>query len=432
MLIVYSSERRTSAAGDLGRMHYSYTFVEDAIVAMLKRNGFGARYVASPESLNNEYAATALLGAPRADVLHIAFRSTENFRPIRGARNVIHFAWEFDVMKSAHAMDEPVLSDQVAMLRLADEIWVGCNYTKRVFHRYGLTHCHVVPAPVAVAEDERSGRRTAALEKLADLPAARLQMASGLSRPARAQLAAASQIPLGACRTLGGERQNDEARVFGAVLNPADLRKNVLNLIDGFLAANAKVGGRDLLLLKLIRPNRDDFRGTNLFEELGSRSGGGIAYFADSVLVVADYLTGVEMDALYDLMDYYLCASHCEGFNLPLVESMARGVVPVSCFNTAMEDYLDSEVAIEISSRPFPPIYEGMAGDIAREPYEVAVADRFDVARAVRRAQTQPPSERRAMAERARLRAAERFGEADSMKRIRARFAAVGFGAADA
>jgi glycosyltransferase involved in cell wall biosynthesis len=214
------------------------------------------------------------------------------------------------------------------------------------------------------------------------------------------------------------------ALVFGAVLNPADLRKNVLNLIEGFLAANAEVNNRDLLVLKLVIPNRGDFRAGNIFDELFYRGGGGLAYFEDSVLVVVDYLDGEEMGCFYDLLDYYLCASHCEGFNLPLLESMAHGVVPVSCIHTAMEDYLDADHAVEIRSRRETPIETGMAGEIARLPFEVDVSDRFDIQLGVRHAREQSPRQRAAMAERARARVVERYGDAASLERIMARLTA--------
>ena len=57
------------------------------------------------------------------------------------------------------------------------------------------------------------------------------------------------------------------------------------------------------------------------------------------------------MDALYEAADFYLCTSIAEGQNLPMLEAMSFGVVPVSPRHTAMRDYLDNDNSVEVSFR---------------------------------------------------------------------------------
>ena len=75
----------------------------------------------------------------------------------------------------------------------------------------------------------------------------------------------------------------------------------------------------------------------------------------EKIWITKQVLTREEMTALYDVSDHYLCTSHAEGQNLPLLEAMGRGVVPVAVAGTAMEDYISEETAVVVPTevRPF-------------------------------------------------------------------------------
>jgi hypothetical protein len=53
-----------------------------------------------------------------------------------------------------------------------------------------------------------------------------------------------------------------------------------------------------------------------------------------------------------------------------------------------MKDYISEEVAFVIREQSYPGVINGMAADAAGETYDIAVADRFDIARAIRQALT--------------------------------------------
>jgi glycosyltransferase involved in cell wall biosynthesis len=84
-----------------------------------------------------------------------------------------------------------------------------------------------------------------------------------------------------------------------------------------------------------------------------------------------DFLTEPELSSLYCIADHYLCASLCEGQNLPLLEAMAHGVVPVTTANTAMSDYINTENAVVIRDQRELNDCVHLAGTIARRPFFV-------------------------------------------------------------
>jgi glycosyltransferase involved in cell wall biosynthesis len=61
-----------------------------------------------------------------------------------------------------------------------------------------------------------------------------------------------------------------------------------------------------------------------------------------------------EMNRFYDAASFYLCTSYAEGQNLPLIEAMARGVVPITVDHTAMADYISDNDAVVIPSHTRP------------------------------------------------------------------------------
>ncbi len=127
------------------------------------------------------------------------------------------------------------------------------------------------------------------------------------------------------------------------------------------------------------------------------------------------------MEALYSLADFYLSASYCEGLNMPLLEAMAFGVVPVATRVTAMTDYLTPENAVEISTARYGGFFPGMAGDVARRPYEIDVATRGDVARAIATARSLGSAEVSQLGSAARRTVAELYSFEAIGRRVRER-----------
>jgi glycosyltransferase involved in cell wall biosynthesis len=421
-LICHSSERRGSLGFQLGSAHATYRFVEDSFVRLLDQAGYSTAYVQEPQNYKHAKSYRELLNCAPKDVIHIAFRSTENIRPMQGAKNVCHFAWEFDVMRDSGLVNESILSNQVHMLSMMDEIWVGCEFTRQILEKYGLHKTFVVPKPV-VGEilPERLGFKEA-LAHIGAVPTVPLLLESGLDRETHAELVAPFIAPLSDRLVIRGQAEGTGGRIFLAVVNPGDLRKNLLNLIEGFQIACNALQSKDTLIIKLLVPNKGDFRVNGLFDYVRPRLNSPLAYNDNKISFILDFLSDQQLGALFSLADYYLCASHCEGFNIPLLQAMSFGAVPVSTRNTAMVDYIDGDNAILIKERRFLSPIPGMAGDVAGVPYFVDHASRFDIAEACGSAMRQGESDREAMAENARQTVFRQYGEQEVLRRIEERF----------
>jgi glycosyltransferase involved in cell wall biosynthesis len=353
--------------------------------------------------------------------VHVAFRSAENLRLVSGARNICHFAWEFDVLRDGQLPSKPILGDQVHMLGLFDEIWAPSTYTRDILHAHGLDRAELVPTPVCEASPAPRLVVTEILDRIGDVPLAELCFSSAASEAENLRLVGARQHQLAKVPAVLDRLAGGEGRIFLTVCNPHDLRKNLLNAIDGFRMAKRP---GDVLIIKLIVPNEGDHLTTAQHRHVGRLFWGPAALADRDVLFLTHYLEWPQMEALYSLADFYLSASYCEGFNLPLLEAMSFGCIPVSTRVTAMTDYVSDRNAVVIATRRYTGHLPGMAGDVAGRAYALDVASRLDIGRAVRRALELPNGEAAVRAADVRTIVSELYSFEAVARRVRDRFAA--------
>jgi glycosyltransferase involved in cell wall biosynthesis len=380
--LLFSSEAKGAISTQLGGQHYSYRFIEEKFGKMLARHGLRHVRVGTPEAIKHPIALSQLCND--RDVIHIAFRSTENFRPIPGTWNICNFAWEFPVLSSGNLGHESPTQNQVRMLAMADEIWVCSRYAQRVLGEYGLENVVYMPIPIEMARGDRPLRlkRDVAIHQLRSVAAIPLDLSSGVGSSPMMEI---NYHSMGVLADYLPDDVFPQNRVFLLVCNPNDLRKNLLNVIDGFLL---EAGPHDLLVVKLLVPNVDEFLLKALFDNLAPRFNGPVCWSSSKVVFVSEYISDSTLAALYSVSDFYLSASHTEGYNLPLVEAMAHGTVPISNASTAMADYITTHNAIVIPDAAYPGLIRGMAGDVAGITYSILMSDRFEIAKSVRKAQS--------------------------------------------
>jgi glycosyltransferase involved in cell wall biosynthesis len=423
MKIVYSSERRGEIRNQIGRAHYSYTFIEDAYVRALVRAGYDMVRVEAPEIFKAAQTYASLLDGSASDFVHLSFRTTENIRILPGAWNVGCFLWEFDVLRDRNLITDAVTTNQAHMLNLLDEVWTPCSYTADILVRHGVTRTRMVPLPIYAGDFPARMPFEDAASALAETPCIPLILSGGAARELNARMAIERLAALGAHKVIKARRAGEAGRIFLTVCNPQDLRKNLLGMIEGFQYA-AGDSSDDLLILKLGVPNEGDFRATTLYDAVFARFCGPGAIADPRIVVIAEFLDDAEMSALYALSDFYLCASHCEGFNLPLVEAMSYGTAPISTRNTAMLDYIDENDAIVIDERRFPAPIAGMAADVVGVIYDLAMASRFDIARAIRNAMAMDATSLERLADAARSAIRSRYSAASVVPLIEQRLSA--------
>ena len=138
--------------------------------------------------------------------------------------------------------------------------------------------------------------------------------------------------------------------VYASVFNPADGRKNWLDIVTAFCWAFRDDPDKTLIL-KMSHHNRSTFLG-DLFL-LFSR----LAPFRCRVLAIHGYLSAEELGNLVSVTDFFVNASVAEGQCLPLLEFMAEGVPAVSPDHTAMETYISTDNAFVVRSSHQPHIW---------------------------------------------------------------------------
>ena len=339
----------------LGFAHYSYGSVCQKFQRLFKEGGLSAQELIRPEI----YAkASDVPGEITGRPLHIAFKPYEEIRLLKGAANVAHVAWEFDRLPSFAGLpfDHPrranMLNDYVHMLSLVSEIWVGCDYTKRVFEAQGLAHVEIMPAPIETgrAPPERLPL-IGAMRQIGCLELTRNAMAAVLEGSITPRLDRVTLFRAAETRATGG-------RVFLSVFNPGDPRKNVAALLLGFQEFQSQRKHRDLLIIKLVLPASADSLRDALTKDLPKYFDySGVPFsFLDcgNIVVVPEHLSTEDLASLYQAADFYVCTSAAEGQGLPLQEAMAAGLVPISPAVTAMEDYVKDNHAIIMQPKRAP------------------------------------------------------------------------------
>ena len=405
--LFHSSSVDGEMAQLLGAPHYSYRFAEERFLAMFRAHLLPPTRLRMPE-----YYATAEafpLGAidPALPSLHLIFRSTEQLRLLKFAVNVCCFAWEFDVLKDGSLPGEHPFLNQVRMLQLCDEVWVPSEYTAAVLRRYGLTRVVTIPAPIPAGS--RRVSRAQALASLGAVAVVTLAHNFLLSRPANRALCESRTSTLLewlAPRLQGAARPS----IYLAVLNPEDFRKNLDPLLRGFAAFAADREDAILLVKTLTSANRFHLLDV-VSDVVPNKFANGTTIESDRIAFFNAYLSEAQMTALYSLADFYLCTSVAEGQNLPLLEAMAHGTVPVTTANTAMTDYIDAADAVLIEAAPVPSDTVHLAGAIAGRPFSVHRASPESVHAALVASHALDEPARAALAEAARARVERRYAQ---------------------
>ncbi len=361
--ICYSSTTTGGGPHKLGSPHYSYRFAEEKFLRCLAEMAIPVHPVTMPEYYS---AAAAYDNLPRWGErhVHLIFRSTESIRVLKNGYNIVCYAWEFPFIKDTTLEGEHPFLDQKRMLGLCDEIWVPCTYTKKVLEAHGLRNVHTIPAPITIPSQIKLPRREtlARIGHFDTMPMFVNFLGSG-------SIGREGYLPLYA--TVGAPTPRPR-RIYLSVFNPEDFRKNLDGMIRGF-DAFLQHGRDDLLIIKALT-GADRFSLEQVVRDvMVNKLACGSAFGTDNILVFNTYLNEDEMTMLYDLADFYLCTSIAEGQNLPLLEAMARGVVPVTTRTTAMLDYIDAENAIVIETERRLNTNEHLAGNVAGKPYDVEI-----------------------------------------------------------
>ncbi len=407
----------------LGAPHYSYRFAELKFLRVFAERGTPLTKLQMPEYYNTASSLLDGTGETADCLLHLIFRSSEQIRLFKPGYNICCFAWEFEVLKDHTGPGEHPFLNQARMLSICDEIWVPCNYTSEVLARHGIGNVQVIPAPISLPVAPRLERYDA-LATVGHLGVMPLITNFLLSRQDNARACAAraqAMIDWLAPRLVAVR----DPLVYLAVLNPEDFRKNLDALLRGFHHFQQAHEGVCLIVKVLTAADRYTLDQV-ISDVIPNKLASGSVFHTESIVFLNRYLTEEEMSALYCISDFYICSSVAEGQNLPLLEAMAHGTVPVSTANTAMADYITVDNAFQIAERMVPNTSEHMAGTIAGKPFNVHTSSSRDVFAALMASRAATPSRRRKMSAACVATVAAQFSPEALWPRIAGRLAAIG------
>lgn len=374
-----SESDRTAVGSGLGVADYSYSFAMRGFLQVLEQAEIDHMVIEHPE-----YISDIRERSSAAVNIHLCFYPPERLRLLKGAYNINCFAWEFDRLRAAtELVTYHAFADQATMLNRADEVWAPAQSAVDAIVASGVTvPVKMVTAPIVenLARRPRQGRST---WKKLDQHATKLKGVSWqpLAIAPRIQPAMdhASQARRNDLRSiLRVTEQDTPPPVFLSVFNVHDFRKQMRPMLEAFIQFTHHRPDA-ILLLKMSTPFRGRHPVNSMLHGEQVTNPGRLAppLVSDRVWITDQILTRDEMNHVFDVADFYLCTSHGEGQNLPLIEAMGRGLVPISVDNTAMGGYISEDDAVVIPSTlaPFDPRLATRYGMYGAKTFTVEEAD---------------------------------------------------------
>lgn len=366
-----------------------YGVAAGAVQRLLSEAGLRFEEIARPEQFKSP-AFGRLRGLADGAYVHLIFRSADSIRAIPGCYNIAWFGWGLEVLKKETRAQESVLESQVRMLSLCDEVWVPSAFARTILAEHGVRACHLVPAPVFGLEGEAPDT-SQAMQRLAFMESVELLSYSAGGEQDYREVVENRRRPL--------DRQDQVTRavergrgLFLTVCDPSDPAKNFASMVEGFLMAAQGRRGAALIVVvqgdrrsearQLLTPDADPWLSLaeSLFEQVRGAFGHPHALVEDRIVLVSEASLGRAISDLYAVADFYLCGSIAEVQNLPMLEAMAHGCVPVTIANTAMREFVDDENGVVIQSGRYRGLVNGLAADGVDAPYVVDYADRYQIA----------------------------------------------------
>lgn len=344
-MLFYSDVRKTEAKNiNLGDQNYSYQYPSNRIMNLVS----SPIHLFRPEIYQKKYWDLYFHGKNIKDSslyngnpIHISFRPFKEIRFLKGGINIAHVAWEFSEIFNESEYDN--LINQLTLIRRLDEIWTPSNFAVKVLQNHVDIPVRLVPTPIAYDEKRKEflQPKKDIFLTLASLNSVPLSIYFGIDNRTRHQ----NEID----HLNRYVKFNNDKKIFIMVVNPGDFRKNMEKVIRGFCAFSENKEDV-ILLIKLAIDNKKTRLDNVQQDTILPKFKDTISVSSDKVIFISDNLSEGEMCNLYKFADFYISLSFGEGQNLPLLESMGFGVVPISVNHTAMSDYIDEDNSILISS----------------------------------------------------------------------------------
>lgn len=345
-----SAQSKPAAAVDaLGKPYYSYGFAMDGYLRALAQLELEPTHITDPRAVRDCAWASEFVSDPQKVPVHIMIQNFRSIRPVDWAYNIGIVAWEFDQLTGAESAIGNVFRDQQRMLKQCDEIWTLADYSTEVCRKYGFDNTHTIPSSIA---------QNLLGDELGLLAQPSVALGGGFAQHSDRENSCASATPTNTYAPLGLQPAlnpiGEKPTIYVAVFNPLDQRKDPATLMHAFAEFARQSKTPVALIIKLsVAPNRADLSQLVDGQKLPADYLADMRGFAsDKIILMSASLSREELTALYQRADFFVSSTRAEGQNLPLLEAMQTGTPAIAPFHTAMRDYLNDEVAIEIKSKP--------------------------------------------------------------------------------
>ena len=322
-----------------GLAHYSYKLARNKFVDLLSSRGLDVTPLKRPEIYATPIARATLFDEGSRP-LHLIFKPFEHIRILKTAVNVACLAWEFSETLTEATASHQILptQDYVRMAQAVQEVWTPSTFAKAVFAKAGISNCEVIPAPIMEPKIKKAPGSKAPNVRLYGL-----ESRSGWFDIAPHSIPVARSLPEIVASV-------DGAKVFLMVFNPGDRRKNPARAIKAFCALKRRFKNAILVIKFVFDPSLASLS-TIIQRDILPHLNDLKIIEPGAIWITDEFLPHKAYQELIACSDFFICTSFCEGQNLPLLESMAAGVVPVSVDHTAMADYIGDRNAIVIPSK---------------------------------------------------------------------------------
>lgn len=397
IILVGSKIDQASIQGSLGKPEYSYFFLMKDFLPALERLGtvLQVKSTAEIEQLSEQYRAAG------EEVVFLSFSPPHQVPLGLSCPTVVVFAWEFDSLPSVAWDDNPQNDWRYTFARVQGAIGTSQETARLISQHATVLPVTALPAPIwdryaepeaaeglAVALGERQfsfagividspilglsadglvRKPEPVLEVLKPEPEPEAEMVPVIPRGTAWPLTKALlngwwrevRLPLGPLLkaplpteavpaqepVVAAEPQllSVSGVVYTTVLNPADGRKNWVDLVTAFCWA-FKHTENATLVLKMTHHDLEHYR--VVLMTLLSR----LAPFRCRVLVLHGFLEDAQYRELIRASTYYVNASSCEGLCLPLMEFLASAKPVIAPDHTAMADYLNEKLAFVLKT----------------------------------------------------------------------------------
>lgn len=419
LAIIISNEERGSMAAQLGAAHYSYRFAEGKFRDILTELA-DVRYAKYPYAYASKEYVYQDLELESEKLIHLAFRSPENLRVLKGLYNICAVAWEFDVMHDTDWRGQNPIKKQTRMLGLFDEIWATSTYTQSVLSSHGLKNVQLIPAPV---DDVWENPDDFELNDLGGVQFYPVNMNVGTNDMLYSH-GLLSKEPKGIPEVV--RKANKSNSIYLTILNPFDMRKNLLAMLCGF-EAFAKEHPDATLLVKLSVPKADSRveQSQAIVHSLRISLGEAFSMKSKNIFFIFGYLSDDEMSSLHAVSDFYLAPAVAEGQNLPLIEAMTAGTIGVATRNTAMLDYIDTDNSVVINTKRLPAAMLDLATREARKYHEIDIASSYDIYLALKQTAKLSSEQREAMGKKGKARCKALYAPSVIKEKVSARLSSI-------